>query len=183
MSVKRTIIIEPGVDPDTGEVYLRLPEALARLERLMGTLAEVGGQLRVVADRVKTGELPGSPRADVLGETVGFVIEYDSQAPLHKRSLTQHMMDMAALDDDAPRAAAPAEEPLEEPGEAAPAGGSLAAAVGAMVAAAGGVETPEPRFMSGPGGEEEEVPAESWAARLRAGWTFDDQDQDEVEES
>lgn len=128
--VKRTIIIEPGVDPDTGEVYLRLPEAIERVGHLMGALAQIGGIVRIVADRVKIGELPAQPgrSPELLGETVGFVIEYQAFAPLHHRSLTQGMMDAATAGDEgegdgagaAPAATSLASEILE-PGDPEPA--------------------------------------------------------------
>lgn len=100
---KRTYIIEPLVDGESGEIVQNRPKAQQILDDLLGTVWTVGGSIRVAADRVLVGELPPETeggRAEPLGETVGLIIEYSASAPLHRSSLTEALLDRALSGDD-----------------------------------------------------------------------------------
>ena len=80
-AAKRTWIIEPGYDPDTGaatEGYDR-SEAVQILRDLEATLFRVGGMVSIAADRVRAGQAPdGSP----LAISERLIVSWQAFSPL-----------------------------------------------------------------------------------------------------
>lgn len=80
-AAKRTWVIEPGYDPETGDVtdgYDRA-EALQMLRDLEATLYRVGGMVSIAADRVRTGEAPdGAP----LATSERLIVSWQAFSPL-----------------------------------------------------------------------------------------------------
>jgi hypothetical protein len=102
---KRTEIIEPLVTED-GRLVFDRDRASDYLGDIVSTLLTVGGQVRIVADRVLLGLLPedGEGRREPVGQTVGIVVEYTTQGPLHKQSLTLRMVSDMFEEQAGPRA-------------------------------------------------------------------------------
>jgi hypothetical protein len=92
-AAKRTEIIEPLVTED-GRLVFDRDRASEFLGDIVSTLIAVGGSVRIVSDRVLMGKLPedGDGRREPVGQTVGLVVEYTTQGPLHKESLTLHLV-------------------------------------------------------------------------------------------
>jgi hypothetical protein len=101
---KRTEIIEPLVTED-GRLVFDRDRAADYLGDVVSTLLTVGGQVRIVADRVLVGLLPedGEGRREPVGQTVGIVVEYTTQGPLHKQSLTLRLVSDMLEEQAAPR--------------------------------------------------------------------------------
>jgi hypothetical protein len=131
--LKRTYVVEAGMDPDTGGVAQDREKVNQIVSDLLGSLWTVGGAVRIVADRVHVGDLPpdsAGGRPEPLGETVGMVIEYQASTPLNKASLTARLLDEAmpelpaelvdepaARADDAFEEATLADEPADADGD------------------------------------------------------------------
>lgn len=102
---KRTWVIEEGViqAPD-GELVLSaefdMDRARVLLDRLLGTLAEIGGMVAITVDRVKVGEGPG---AVPLAVSQRLIVEWQAFSPLRD---PERQMD--------PRGDDPTPEELEE---------------------------------------------------------------------
>jgi hypothetical protein len=81
---KRTWVIEEGViqAPD-GELVLGaefdMDRARVLLDRLLGTLAEIGGMVAITVDRVKVGEGPGGVP---LAVSQRLIVEWQAFSPL-----------------------------------------------------------------------------------------------------
>lgn len=81
---KRTWVIEEGViqAPD-GELVLSaefdMDRARVLLDRLLGTLAEIGGMVAITVDRVKVGEGPGGV---ALAVSQRLIVEWQAFSPL-----------------------------------------------------------------------------------------------------
>jgi hypothetical protein len=107
--VKRTEILEPLVTED-GQLVFDRRRAIEHLEDMLSTLIAVGGSVRIVSDRVLVGKLPADAAGfrEPIGQTVGLVVEYSTQAPLHHESLTLYML--GSLDDGAPAGPSLADE-------------------------------------------------------------------------
>jgi hypothetical protein len=112
--VKRTIVLEPLLGDD-GRIVKQRAEAEEAILDLLGSLWTVGGILRIVADRVKIGDLPGTETSspEPLGETVGLIIEYQANTALNKASVTAALMDSVHEGNEpaSPAPAAAAETP------------------------------------------------------------------------
>lgn len=94
--VKRTLIFTADLDESGEIVQPRLKVEQAVLD-LLGALWSVGGIVRIVADRVRMGELPpdGQGRREPLAETLGVFIEYQANTPLNDESITAAMLEAA----------------------------------------------------------------------------------------
>lgn len=114
MAMKRTFIIEPQLD-ENGELIQQRGKAELITLDLLNFLWSGGGSIRIVADRVKLGVLPG-PDREPLADTVGLVIEFDAAVPMHKESFTEALLNAAFSDDDGePAAPAPLSEAVASP--------------------------------------------------------------------
>jgi hypothetical protein len=80
MALRVTAIGEQVEDPESGETFWHLERehAEAYVADVLGTLLQFGGQLSVVAERVKVGELAGE---DVM-QTRRLLCFYNTSAPL-----------------------------------------------------------------------------------------------------
>lgn len=102
---KRVWVVEDAVaeGPD-GELHLTgefdMERARVLLDRLLGTLAEVGGMFSVAADRVKVGEFNGQP----LAQSRALIVEWQAFSPMRE-------------DDGAPTAPAPAGDAWDDDAE------------------------------------------------------------------
>jgi hypothetical protein len=95
---KRTWVVEPGYDPETGDVtdgYDRA-EALQTLRDLEATLYRVGGMVSMAADRVRSGEAPdGSP----LATSERLIITWQAFSPLREPAAVEPVVPEIGLDD------------------------------------------------------------------------------------
>lgn len=95
---KRTWIIEPLGTDDAGRP---IPDR-GRLENvvsdLLGTLEQIGGVMRITADRVQVGELPpvrAGAQPEMIAETVGWIVQWQAFTPVMQESNTSRLMDIA----------------------------------------------------------------------------------------
>jgi hypothetical protein len=95
---KRYWIIEPVYD-ETGRRVADRDRLEHVVSDLLGTLEQVGGVVRIVADRVKLGELPPEKpngRPHPVAETVGFVVIWQAYSPVGDDSETEGLVDYGA---------------------------------------------------------------------------------------